>query len=174
MEAVNMFVEINPDIILMDMKMPNLDGLDATKIIRELSPGVPIIALTAFAYDHDRKAALEAGCNDFLTKPFTQEKLKETIKKWVNKWLTHLSLITQRYRFFEYRQSHRPYSQYRLVWRISLRHVRWIRSISFRILPTGWRGNRTLHHAGIYALWTEPRKDLPQILPTTPVLYPVQ
>lgn len=85
MEAVNMFVEINPDIILMDMKMPNLDGLDATKIIRELSPGVPIIALTAFAYDHDRKAALEAGCNDFLTKPFTQEKLKETIKKWVNK-----------------------------------------------------------------------------------------
>ena len=56
MEAVNMFVEINPDIILMDMKMPNLDGLDATKIIRELSPGVPIIALTAFAYDHDRKA----------------------------------------------------------------------------------------------------------------------
>ena len=74
-----------PDIILMDMKMPNLDGLDATKIIRELSPGVPIIALTAFAYDHDRKAALEAGCNDFLTKPFTQEKLKETIKKWVNK-----------------------------------------------------------------------------------------
>ena len=85
MEAVNMFVEINPDIILMDMKMPNLDGLDATKIIRELSPSVPIIALTAFAYDHDRKAALEAGCNDFLTKPFTQEKLKETIKKWVNK-----------------------------------------------------------------------------------------
>lgn len=85
MEAVNMFVEINPDIILMDMKMPNLGGLDATRIIRELSPDVPIVALTAFAYDHDRKAALDAGCNDFLTKPFTQEVLKETIKKWVNK-----------------------------------------------------------------------------------------
>lgn len=83
MEAVNMFVEINPDIILMDMKMPNLGGLDATKIIRELSPTVPIIALTAFAYDHDRKAAFDAGCNDFLTKPFTQEGLKETIKRWV-------------------------------------------------------------------------------------------
>ena len=83
MEAVNMFVEINPDIILMDMKMPNLSGLDATKIIRELSPTVPIIALTAFAYDHDRKAAFDAGCNDFLTKPFTQEGLKETIKRWV-------------------------------------------------------------------------------------------
>ena len=73
------------DIILMDMKMPNLGGLDATRIIRELSPDIPIIALTAFAYDHDRKAALEVGCNDFLTKPFTQEVLKETIKKWVNK-----------------------------------------------------------------------------------------
>lgn len=83
MEAVNMFVELNPDIILMDMKMPNLDGLDATRIIRELSPDIPIIALTAFAYDHDRKAALEVGCNDFLTKPFTQEVLKETIKKWI-------------------------------------------------------------------------------------------
>ena len=83
MEAVNMFVEIKPDIILMDMKMPNLGGLDATKIIRELSPTVPIIALTAFAYDHDRKAAFDAGCNDFLTKPFTQEGLKETIKRWV-------------------------------------------------------------------------------------------
>ncbi len=83
MEAVNMFAEINPDIILMDMKMPNLDGLDATRIIRELSPDVPIVALTAFAYDNDRKAAFEAGCNDFLTKPFTQEKLKETIKKWI-------------------------------------------------------------------------------------------
>ena len=83
MEAVNMFVELNPDIILMDMKMPNLGGLDATRIIRELSPDIPIIALTAFAYDHDRKAALEVGCNDFLTKPFTQEVLKETIKKWI-------------------------------------------------------------------------------------------
>ena len=83
MEAVNMFVELNPDIILMDMKMPNLGGLDATRIIRELSPDIPIIALTAFAYDHDRKAALEVGCNDFLTKPFTQKVLKETIKKWI-------------------------------------------------------------------------------------------
>jgi len=83
MEAVNMFVEVNPDIILMDMKMPNLGGLDATRIIRELSPDVPIIALTAFAYDNDRKAAFEVGCSDFLTKPFTQEVLKEMIKKWI-------------------------------------------------------------------------------------------
>ena len=43
-----------------------------------------VIALTAYAYEHDKQAALEAGCNDFLTKPFTQEVLKETIKKWLD------------------------------------------------------------------------------------------
>lgn len=84
MEAVTMFEEVHPDLILMDMKMPNLGGIDATRIIRELTPDVPIIALTAYAYEHDKQAALEAGCNDFLTKPFTQEVLKETIKKWLD------------------------------------------------------------------------------------------
>ena len=69
MEAVTMFEEVHPDLILMDMKMPNLGGIDATRIIRELVPDVPIIALTAYAYEHDKQAALEAGCNDFLTKP---------------------------------------------------------------------------------------------------------
>lgn len=83
-EAVNMFEEIQPDIILMDMRMPNLNGLDATRIIRELSPTVPIVALTAFADEEDHTAALEAGCNDVMTKPFTQEKLKETIRKWIS------------------------------------------------------------------------------------------
>lgn len=83
MEAVTMFEELHPDLILMDMKMPNLSGLDATKIIRELSPGIPVIALTAYAYEHDRQAALDAGCNDFLTKPYTQEILKELINKYL-------------------------------------------------------------------------------------------
>ena len=83
MEAVAMFEEVHPDLILMDMKMPNLGGIDATRIIRELDPDVPIIALTAYAYGHDRQAALDAGCNDFLAKPFTQEILKEKITKWL-------------------------------------------------------------------------------------------
>lgn len=83
MEAVTMFEELHPDLILMDMKMPNLNGLDATKIIRELSPGIPIIALTAYAYEHDKQAALDAGCNDFLIKPYTQEILKELINKYL-------------------------------------------------------------------------------------------
>lgn len=83
MEAVTMFDTTQPDLILMDIKMPNLDGIEATKIIRELSPTVPIIAQSAYAYEKDRNAATEAGCNDFLTKPISQTKLEEAIKKWI-------------------------------------------------------------------------------------------
>ena len=82
-EAVTMYDEVNPDLILMDIKMPNLDGLEATRIIRQLSAEVPIIAQSAYAYEHDRNAAEEAGCNDFISKPIAQEKLKEKIKKWL-------------------------------------------------------------------------------------------
>ena len=83
MEAVLLYDEVKPDLILMDIKMPNLDGLEATKIIRELSATVPIIAQSAFAYEHDVKAAMEAGCNDFIAKPIAQSKLKEVINKWL-------------------------------------------------------------------------------------------
>ena len=83
MEAVTMYDEVNPDLILMDIKMPNLDGLEATRIIRQLSAEVPIIAQSAYAYEHDRNAAEEAGCNDFISKPIAQEKLKEKIQKWL-------------------------------------------------------------------------------------------
>ena len=81
MEAVTLFDEIKPDLILMDIKMPNLNGLEATKIIRELSPEVPIIIQSAFAYEYDRNAAQDAGCNEFITKPIAQDKLKWVVKK---------------------------------------------------------------------------------------------
>lgn len=81
-EAVTLFSEKKPDLILMDMKMPELDGIDATKIIRETSPEIPIVALTAFAYDSDRELALNAGCNDFITKPVDARKLKRLILKY--------------------------------------------------------------------------------------------
>lgn len=84
MEVVTMFDEVKPDLILMDIKMPNLDGLEATKIIRELSATVPIIAQSAFAYEQDRKAAKEAGCNDFIAKPIADDKLKAMIHKWLS------------------------------------------------------------------------------------------
>lgn len=83
MQAVMMYDEAKPDLILMDIKLPNLDGLEATKIIRELSPTVPIIIQSAFAFTEDQEAALEAGCNDFVTKPIVMNKLMEILNKWL-------------------------------------------------------------------------------------------
>ena len=83
MEAVTMFDKVQPDLILMDIQMPNLDGLEATKIIRELSATVPIIVQSAYAFEHDRKRAKEAGSTDFIAKPIAQDKLKEMIKKYI-------------------------------------------------------------------------------------------
>ena len=96
MEAVTMYDEVNPDLILMDIKMPNLDGLEATRIIRQLSAEVPIIAQSAYAYEHDRNAAEEAGCNDFISKPIAQEKTKR--KK--NKEMAEINQFTTDYTDF--------------------------------------------------------------------------
>lgn len=83
LEAVRLFSEVKPDIILMDMKMPEMGGLEATKLIRMESSDVPIIAVTAFAFESDREVALEAGCNDFLSKPIDIPVLKSLIKKYL-------------------------------------------------------------------------------------------
>lgn len=70
-EAVNITLDPSShiDIILMDMKMPILDGLNATIIIRKENAKIPILALTAHAFDNDKKIALNAKCNDFIVKP---------------------------------------------------------------------------------------------------------
>lgn len=83
-EAVTMYEEFKPDLILMDIKMPNLDGLDATKIIRELTNELPIIAQSAYAYDNEKKTALSAGCNDFIAKPFSQNQLNDIVDRWLS------------------------------------------------------------------------------------------
>lgn len=82
-EAVEMFTQHQPQLILMDVKMPIMDGLEATQIIRQQDKDIPIIALTAFAFDQDRIRVLEAGCNDFLTKPLSPPLLKQTIEKYI-------------------------------------------------------------------------------------------
>lgn len=82
-EAVNQFKENQPDLILMDIKMPNMDGLEATRLIRSYSKEVPIVALTAFAFESDREKAVEAGCNDFLTKPVAQSALEKVLNKYI-------------------------------------------------------------------------------------------
>ena len=67
--------------ILMDMQMPAMNGLDATRRIREILEhrDTPIIAMTANAFAEDKRLCLEAGMNDFLTKPFTPEQLYTTL-----------------------------------------------------------------------------------------------
>ena len=76
-EAVEKVRNEKFDIVLMDMKMPIMGGLEATRKIRELNPVIPIIALTANAFDTDRVSAMEAGCNAFLAKPLKKEELLE-------------------------------------------------------------------------------------------------
>ena len=71
----------NPDLslILMDIKMPNGSGLDATRQIRKTKPFLPVIAQTAYALQGDEEKALAAGCNAYVTKPVRKQKLIQLI-----------------------------------------------------------------------------------------------
>lgn len=82
-EAIDMVEAGGIDIVLMDIKMPLMNGLEATKAIKEKHPELPIVALTANAFDSDRKLAIEAGCDDFLPKPVNSEKCLQTIERLI-------------------------------------------------------------------------------------------
>ncbi len=80
-EAVDMVEKGEYDLVLMDIKMPIMDGLEATKKIKETHPSLPIIALTANAFDSDRQIAFDAGCDEFLSKPISSDLCLKTIAK---------------------------------------------------------------------------------------------
>jgi CheY-like chemotaxis protein/nitrogen-specific signal transduction histidine kinase len=82
-EAVTINEEEKPDLILMDIRMPEMDGLDATRIIKEVDHETPIIALSAYAFEENIREAKEAGCDAFMAKPFRVEDLIEIIKKYI-------------------------------------------------------------------------------------------
>ena len=82
-EAVAKAKAENPDMVLMDIKMPIMDGLEATRLIRAEMPDLPIIALTANAFDNDRQQAMAAGCNDFVSKPVNATFCLELIAKYI-------------------------------------------------------------------------------------------
>ena len=82
------------DLIFMDMRMPQMDGLIATRKIRAMdhaSKGLPIVALTANAFDDDRNACFDAGMNDFMTKPVSAEELSEMVARWLEDKRTALA-----------------------------------------------------------------------------------
>lgn len=80
-EAIILMEKKNPNLILMNLKMPNLDGLSATQIIRESGKRTPIIALSTYTQDEQKKEALDAGCTDFITKPIREHELIDKIKE---------------------------------------------------------------------------------------------
>ncbi|NWH05987.1 response regulator [Desulfobacter latus] len=87
-EAVEAVRKFSYDMVFMDMHMPELDGLEATKIIRSdpdiPRPDLPIVALTASAMKEDREKCLDAGMHDYLSKPITPQKLMLMVEKWIS------------------------------------------------------------------------------------------
>ncbi len=70
------------DLILMDLRMPGLNGIEATRALRQRGIATPVVALTADAFDDDRRACMAAGMNDFLVKPLTPDALRSALIRW--------------------------------------------------------------------------------------------
>ena len=82
-EAVTFCEDEHPDLILMDIRMPDMNGLDATRIIKEVNHDIPIVALSAYAFDENIREAKEAGCDHFMAKPFRVEDLLDVVQKYI-------------------------------------------------------------------------------------------
>ncbi|MBI4488626.1 MAG: response regulator [Deltaproteobacteria bacterium] len=82
-EAVEKADSYLPDLIIMDISLPKMDGLEASSLIRKnpKSRSIPILAATARALPGDKEKCLQAGCNDYIAKPFTHRELGAAIKK---------------------------------------------------------------------------------------------
>ena len=80
-EAIEIFKRHHPRMILMDIKMPEMDGYEATAAIRKLSPDIPIVAVTAFAYPEDMRRILSCGFDGCLPKPVNADNLKQKISE---------------------------------------------------------------------------------------------
>ena len=85
-QGIDMAIAGKPDLILLDMSLPVVDGWDAAKALKghDATKGIPIIALTAHAMAGDKEKAIEAGCDDYDTKPVDLARLLEKIEQWIN------------------------------------------------------------------------------------------
>ena len=86
-DGVNAALKQKPDLIIMDMSMPEMDGWTATSLIKkdEMTRTIPLIALTAHALPGDRQRAMDAGCDEYITKPMDLDELVDAIQYWVNR-----------------------------------------------------------------------------------------
>lgn len=82
-ELLKVYEEQEADLILLDIKMPEMNGIDALKEIRKKDTKIPIIMQSAYAFENDMEAAREAGSNGFITKPINIAELKKTISKFL-------------------------------------------------------------------------------------------
>ncbi len=84
-KAVDLAATYRPDLIVMDISLPKMDGLEATTLIRNNSKtqNIPILAATARALPGDREKGIQAGCDDYIAKPFTHRELGAVIKKLI-------------------------------------------------------------------------------------------
>ena len=82
-EAIKLCKQHVPDLILMDIKMPNMDGFEATREIKKIHPEIPIIAQTAFAMENDERLSIEAGCNYYISKPIKPIRLMEVLSTFL-------------------------------------------------------------------------------------------
>jgi len=82
-EAVTLNEEEKPDLILMDIRMPEMNGLDATRIIKEVNRNTPIVARSAYAFEKNIREAKDAGCDEFMAKPFKVEELIDMVRKYI-------------------------------------------------------------------------------------------
>jgi len=82
-EAVELFLKDKVDLVLMDIKLPEIDGLEATRIIKSKNKGIPVIALTAFTMENDEKMCLDAGCDAYLLKPIQENILFNVINDFL-------------------------------------------------------------------------------------------
>ena len=83
-QAIEMFKECNPQLILMDINMPEMDGYEATRVIRRLSTDIPILALTAYAYASDEERILASGMSAYMSKPVNAVQLRKRIDSLLN------------------------------------------------------------------------------------------
>lgn len=84
LQAVEFFLNNSIDVVLMDIKMPGMNGYEATKKIRELNKKVPVIAQTAFAMAGEKEKIMESGCDDYIAKPIKYDQILSLIGKYMS------------------------------------------------------------------------------------------